>query len=107
MIGKVVRKEVTNADILEKVGEHNNLLMEIQALDDDGNIVSLSEDAKIELAVISGQKPYKVLHYVKDKSTFEEVPFNWNEKDKNISLTTSTLGVYLIQNKIDRKTNDF
>ena len=103
VIGKVVRKEVTNADILEKVGEHNNLLMEIQALDDDGNIVSLSEDAKIELAVISGQKPYKVLHYVKDKSTFEEVPFNWNEKDKNISLTTSTLGVYLIQNKLTEK----
>ena len=103
VIGKVVRKEVTNADILEKVGEHNNLLMEIQALDDDGNIVSLSEDAKIELAVISGQKPYKVLHYVKDKSTFEEVAFNWNEKDKNISLTTSTLGVYLIQNKLTEK----
>ena len=99
-IDKVVKKEVTNADILEKVGDHNNLLMEIQALDDDGNIVSLSEDAKIELAVISGRKPYKVLHYVKDKSTFEEVPFNWNEKDKNISLTTSTLGVYLIQSKL-------
>ena len=103
VIGKVVKKEVTNADILEKVGEHNNLLMEIQALDDDGNIVSLSEDAKIELAVISGRKPYKVLHYVKDKSTFEEIPFNWNEKDKNISLTTSTLGVYLIQNKLAEK----
>ena len=103
VIGKVVKKEVTNADILEKVGDHNNLLMEIQALDDDGNIVSLSEDAKIELAVISGRKPYKVLHYVKDKSTFEEVPFNWNEKDKNISLTTSTLGVYLIQNKLTEK----
>ena len=103
VIGKVVKKEVTNADILEKVGDHNNLLMEIQALDDDGNVVSLSEDAKIELAVISGQKPYKVLHYVKDKSTFEEVPFNWNEKDKNISLTTSTLGVYLIQNKLTEK----
>ena len=102
-IDKVVKKEVTNADILEKVGDHNNLLMEIQALDDDGNIVSLSEDAKIELAVISGRKPYKVLHYVKDKSTFEEVPFNWNEKDKNISLTTSTLGVYLIQNKLTEK----
>ena len=102
-IDKVVKKEVTNADILEKVGDHNNLLMEIQALDDDGNIVSLSEDAKIELAVISGRKPYKVLHYVKDKSTFEEVPFNWNEKDKNISLTTSTLGVYLIQNKLAEK----
>ena len=99
-IDKVVKKEVTNADILEKVGDHNNLLMEIQALDDDGNIVSLSEDAKIELAVISGRKPYKVLHYVKDKSTFEEVPFNWNEKDKNISLTTSTLGIYLIQSKL-------
>ena len=99
-IDKVVKKEVTNADILEKVGDHNNLLMEIQALDDDGNIVSLSEDAKIELAVISGRKPYKVLHYVKDKSTFEEVPFNWNEKDKNISLTTPTLGVYLIQSKL-------
>ena len=103
VIGKVVKKEVTNADILEKVGDHNNLLMEIQALDDDGNVVSLSEDAEIELAVISGQKPYKVLHYVKDKSTFEEVPFNWNEKDKNISLTTSTLGVYLIQNKLTEK----
>ena len=103
MIGKVVKKEVTNADILEKVGDNNNLLMEIQALDDDGNVVSLSEDAEIELAVISGQKPYKVLHYVKDKSTFEEVPFNWNEKDKNISLTTSTLGVYLIQNKLTEK----
>ena len=103
VIGKVVKKEVTNADILEKVGGHNNLLMEIQALDDDGNVVSLSEDAEIELAVISGQKPYKVLHYVKDKSTFEEVPFNWNEKDKNISLTTSTLGVYLIQNKLTEK----
>ena len=102
-IDKVVKKEVTNADILEKVGDHNNLLMEIQALDDDGNIVSLSEDAKIELAAISGRKPYKVLHYVKDKSTFEEVPFNWNEKDKNISLTTSTLGVYLIQNKLTEK----
>ena len=102
-IDKVVKKEVTNADILEKVGDHNNLLMEIQALDDDGNIVSLSEDAKIELAVISGRKPYKVLHYVKDKSIFEEVPFNWNEKDKNISLTTSTLGVYLIQNKLTEK----
>ena len=100
VIGKVVKKEVTNADILEKVGDHNNLLMEIQALDDDGNIVSLSEDAKLDLAVISGRKPYKVLHYVKDKSTFEEVPFNWNEKDKNISLTTSTLGVYLIQSKL-------
>ena len=100
VIGKVVKKEVTNADILEKVGDNNNLLMEIQALDDDGNVVSLSEDAKIELAVISGRKPYKVLHYVKDKSTFEEVPFNWNEKNKNISLTTSTLGVYLIQNKL-------
>ena len=99
-IDKVVKKEVTNADILEKVGDHNNLLMEIQALDDDGNIVSLSEDAKLDLAVISGRKPYKVLHYVKDKSTFEEVPFNWNEKDKNISLTTSTLGVYLIQSKL-------
>ena len=103
VIGKVVKKEVTNADILEKVGDHNNLLMEIQALDDDGNVVSLSEEAEIELAVISGQKPYKVLHYVKDKSTFEEVPFNWNEKDKNISLTTSTLGVYLIQNKLTEK----
>ena len=103
VIGKVVKKEVTNADILEKVGDHNNLLMEIQALDDDGNVVSLSEEAEIELAVISGQKPYKVLHYVKDKSTFEEVPFNWNEKDKNISLTTSTLGVYLIQNKLAEK----
>ena len=103
VIGKVVKKEVTNADILEKVGDHNNLLMEIQALDDDGNVVSLSEDAEIELAVISGRKPYKVLHYVKDKSTFEEVPFNWNEKDKNISLTTSTLGVYLIQNKLTEK----
>ena len=103
VIGKVVKKEVTNADILEKVGDHNNLLMEIQALDDDGNVVSLSEDAEIELAVISGQRPYKVLHYVKDKSTFEEVPFNWNEKDKNISLTTSTLGVYLIQNKLTEK----
>ena len=103
VISKVVKKEVTNADILEKVGDHNNLLMEIQALDDDGNVVSLSEDAEIELAVISGQKPYKVLHYVKDKSTFEEVPFNWNEKDKNISLTTSTLGVYLIQNKLTEK----
>ena len=102
-IDKVVKKEVTNADILEKVGDHSNLLMEIQALDDDGNIVSLSEDAKIELAVISGRKPYKVLHYVKDKSTFEEVPFNWNEKDKNISLTMSTLGVYLIQNKLTEK----
>ena len=100
VIGKVVKKEVTNADILEKVGDHNNLLMEIQALDDDGNIVSLSEDAKLDLAVISGRKPYKVLHYVKDKSTFEEVPFDWNEKDKNISLTTSTLGVYLIQSKL-------
>ena len=100
VIGKVVKKEVTNADILEKVGDNNNLLMEIQALDDDGNIVSLSEDAKIDLAVISGQKPYKVLHYVKDKSAFEEVAFNWNEKNKNISLTTSTLGVYLIQNKL-------
>ena len=100
VIGKVVKKEVTNADILEKVGDHNNLLMEIQALDDDGNIVSLSEDAKLDVAVISGRKPYKVLHYVKDKSTFEEVPFNWNEKDKNISLTTSTLGVYLIQSKL-------
>ena len=100
VIGKVVKKKVTNADILEKVGDHNNLLMEIQALDDDGNIVSLSEDAKLDLAVISGRKPYKVLHYVKDKSTFEEVPFNWNEKDKNISLTTSTLGVYLIQSKL-------
>ena len=103
VIGKVVKKEVTNADILEKVGDHNNLLMEIQALDDGGNVVSLSEDAKIELAVISGRKPYKVLHYVKDKSTFEEVPFNWNEKEKNISLTTSTLGVYLIQNKLTEK----
>ena len=103
VIGKVVKKEVTNADILEKVGDHNNLLMEIQALDDDGNVVSLSEDAEIKLAVISGRKPYKVLHYVKDKSTFEEVPFNWNEKDKNISLTTSTLGVYLIQNKLTEK----
>ena len=100
VIGKVVKKEVTNADILEKVGDHNNLLMEIQALDDDGNIVSLSEDANLDLAVISGRKPYKVLHYVKDKSTFEEVPFDWNEKDKNISLTTSTLGVYLIQSKL-------
>ena len=100
VIGKVVKKDVTNADILEKVGDHNNLLMEIQALDDDGNIVSLSEDAKLDLAVISGRKPYKVLHYVKDKSTFEEVPFDWNEKDKNISLTTSTLGVYLIQSKL-------
>ncbi|MBK5129760.1 leucine-rich repeat protein, partial [Streptococcus salivarius] len=100
VIGKVVKKEVTNADILEKVGDHNNLLMEIQALDDDGNIVSLSEDAKLDLEVISGRKPYKVLHYVKDKSTFEEVPFDWNEKDKNISLTTSTLGVYLIQSKL-------
>ncbi len=100
VIDKIVKKEVTNADILEKVGDHNNLLMEIQALDDDGNIVSLSEDAKLDLAVISGRKPYKVLHYVKDKSTFEEVPFNWNEKDKNISLTTSTLGVYLIQSKL-------
>ena len=99
-IDKVVKKEVTNADILEKVGDNNNLLMEIQALDDDGNIVSLSEDAKIDLAVISGRKPYKVLHYVKDKSAFEEVAFNWNEKNKNISLTTSTLGVYLIQNKL-------
>ena len=100
VIDKIVKKEVTNADILEKVGDNDNLLMEIQALDDDGNIVSLSEDAKIDLAVISGRKPYKVLHYVKDKSAFEEIAFNWNEKDKNISLTTSTLGVYLIQNKL-------
>ncbi|HFU4109571.1 TPA: leucine-rich repeat protein [Streptococcus suis] len=83
-------------DLPEGVQESDVQLLTIQLLDAEGQAVSLTEPARMEIGLETERPPMKVLTYNNQDNRFEEVVFDWNGDLKELQFDLQDTANYLI-----------
>ncbi|MFH6737719.1 leucine-rich repeat protein [Streptococcus suis] len=83
-------------DLPEGVQESDVQLLTIQLLDAEGQAVSLTEPARMEIGLETERPPVKVLTYNNQNNRFEEVVFDWDGDLKELQFDLQDTVNYLI-----------
>ncbi|HFI0571234.1 TPA: leucine-rich repeat protein, partial [Streptococcus suis] len=83
-------------DLPEGVQESDVQLLTIQLLDAEGQAVSLTEPARMEIGLETERPPVKVLTYNSQDGRFEEVVFDWDGDLKELQFDLQDTANYLI-----------
>ncbi|HEP1813178.1 TPA: leucine-rich repeat protein, partial [Streptococcus suis] len=83
-------------DLPEGVQESDVQLLTIQLLDAEGQAVSLTEPARMEIGLETERPPVKVLTYNNQDNRFEEVVFDWDGDLKELQFDLQDTANYLI-----------
>ncbi|MGU7915970.1 leucine-rich repeat protein [Streptococcus suis] len=83
-------------DLPEGVQESDVQLLTIQLLDAEGQAVSLTEPARMEIGLETERPPMKVLTYNNQDNRFEEVVFDWDGDLKELQFDLQDTVNYLI-----------
>ncbi|HFI0039044.1 TPA: leucine-rich repeat protein [Streptococcus suis] len=83
-------------DLPEGVQESDVQLLTIQLLDAEGQAVSLTEPARMEIGLETERPPVKVLTYNNQDNRFEELVFDWDGDLKELQFDLQDTANYLI-----------
>ncbi|HGO8538224.1 TPA: InlB B-repeat-containing protein, partial [Streptococcus suis] len=99
-VARLVKAEQTVStlavDLPEGVQESDVQLLTIQLLDAEGQAVSLTEPARMEIGLETERPPVKVLTYNSQDGRFEEVVFDWDGDLKELQFDLQDTANYLI-----------
>ncbi|GGE32903.1 LPXTG cell wall anchor domain-containing protein [Streptococcus himalayensis] len=85
---------VTNAQLPNGLSMKDVDLYDINPLDENGNVVQFSENATVTLPVAKGRKVLKVIYYLPETGTIEDLAFRYDARTNQVIFTMSQFSQY-------------